>query len=414
MKAQSILLPFALILALSFFSACKKKKPANVQISFAQVSTSPVTGITDISAIAGGAVLTEGSSAVVETGVCFDTLPEPRINKGVTVKSTALGNYTCALSGLKSYTTYYLRAYASTALGTSYGAEITFRTSDNWVKQKSASSPLQVNCMKASGNNLFMGTQYGVYYSSDGGENWQNVGLNTSTVMAIAVQGNTVVAGLSDHAIYKSIDNGTTWTKIFSEIAAPFIMDILIVDNVIYTCETEVVYISKDLGATWQKTKPADYVQFTRLAYSKNTVFAYGPGPLLFRSIDQGATWEQAPRLLVFDISGYNYDFDCTDTRLLMSTSKGMYFSSDAGSTWQQQPDLPSLGSAISVSGTDIFSFVNTNVGGSISTDSGGTWSQVTKKGFSTQYSITDAVICPKAMFVYNSYGKADFYRYRR
>lgn len=415
-KAQSFLTLLVIVVGLCVVTgSCKKKKTQEViPETLAQVSTSPITSITDLTAIAGGALISEGSSSVIEAGICFDTLREPRIDKGVKVQSTAIGNYTCAITGLKHYTTYYVRAYATNELGTSYGTEVSFKSADNWAKQSITSSGVTSNCMKANGNKLYMGTNSGVYYSPDGGDTWQQLGLSTSTVDAIAVQGNTIVAGLKGHEIYKSVDNGLTWTKIFDAIAAPNIYDILIKDNTIYTCETSAVYVSTNMGSTWVKTKPADQVQFIRLAYCNNTIYVYGAGTIVYKSTNNGATWLTTTTLLIYDQPGYFYDFDCTENNIYITTGKGMYFSSDAGVNWNLKSDVPAYGSAISVSGNEIFSFTNASIGGFISSDNGNTWKAVTRKGLGTLSYFTDVLVCNSAFYIYVNTGNGFLYRYRR
>ena len=93
------------------------------------VTTSEVTDITGISAIAGGNVTFCGGASVTSRGVCWSTDVNPTINNSKTVNGKNIGAFTSFLTGLNVNTTYYVRAYASNSIGTSYGSQKSFATS---------------------------------------------------------------------------------------------------------------------------------------------------------------------------------------------------------------------------------------------------------------------------------------------
>lgn len=88
-----------------------------------------VSDVTKVSATTGGKVIAEGASAVTECGVCFSTSTNPTTQDAhVTATPDADGNFTVSLTGLQPNTTYHVRAYATNAIGTSYGTDFTFTT----------------------------------------------------------------------------------------------------------------------------------------------------------------------------------------------------------------------------------------------------------------------------------------------
>ena len=97
-------------------------------ISVPTVSTASVSNITATSATCGVQVGYNGGAPVTACGVCWSTSPNPTIADNHTVDGTADGNYTSQLTGLSSYTTYYVRAYATNVAGTGYGSEKVFTT----------------------------------------------------------------------------------------------------------------------------------------------------------------------------------------------------------------------------------------------------------------------------------------------
>lgn len=92
----------------------------------AEVTTAAITSITDSSAIAGGIVLQDGGEPVLSRGVCWNTLPAPTIKEYKTMDGNGTGSFASTISGLKSGTRYFLRAYVSTTVGIAYGNELSF------------------------------------------------------------------------------------------------------------------------------------------------------------------------------------------------------------------------------------------------------------------------------------------------
>ena len=91
------------------------------------VTTAEVTNITVNSALCGGEVTFDGNLATTR-GVCWSTSQNPTIEDNKTTNGSGLGSFTSNLSNLASQTTYYVRAYATNEVGTSYGEEVSFTT----------------------------------------------------------------------------------------------------------------------------------------------------------------------------------------------------------------------------------------------------------------------------------------------
>ncbi len=92
------------------------------------VETTDVTNITSNSAVCGGNVREEGASSVIRRGVCWSTSHNPTTQDHDIPNGTGLGEFSCNITGLSSNTDYYVRAYATNAVGTAYGAEKTIPT----------------------------------------------------------------------------------------------------------------------------------------------------------------------------------------------------------------------------------------------------------------------------------------------
>lgn len=95
------------------------------------VTTYAATQITDVSAVVGGNVTSDGGASVTERGVVYSTNPEPTIsnlNNFIRPCGSGTGEFTYTITNLQANTTYYLRAYARNDKGTAYGEEISFTT----------------------------------------------------------------------------------------------------------------------------------------------------------------------------------------------------------------------------------------------------------------------------------------------
>ena len=103
--------------------------PPVPQTSAPTVSTVTVSNITATSAICGGNVTSAGSSTVTARGVCWSTSHNPTVNSNHTSDGSGTGSFTSNITGLLAGTTYYVRAYATNVVGTSYGSEVSFTTS---------------------------------------------------------------------------------------------------------------------------------------------------------------------------------------------------------------------------------------------------------------------------------------------
>ncbi len=92
------------------------------------VQTLAMSAVGATTATANGNVVSENGSSVTERGICWSTSPNPTIAGNHASAGSGTGNFSVNLTGLNPTTTYYVRAYATNAYGTSYGDNVSFRT----------------------------------------------------------------------------------------------------------------------------------------------------------------------------------------------------------------------------------------------------------------------------------------------
>lgn len=92
------------------------------------LTTTSITTITNTTAISGGSISSDGGSTIIERGVCWAPYLNPITFNSKTSNGAGTGVFTSNLTGLTGGVTYFVRAYATNAVGTSYGANLTFKT----------------------------------------------------------------------------------------------------------------------------------------------------------------------------------------------------------------------------------------------------------------------------------------------
>jgi hypothetical protein len=95
--------------------------------SLPQVNTTSVTNVTPSTALVTGEIISEGDQNTIR-GFCYSTTSNPTLSNDTTMNGTGIGVYSGTLQNLTPSTTYYVRAYATNSVGTSYGSELNFMT----------------------------------------------------------------------------------------------------------------------------------------------------------------------------------------------------------------------------------------------------------------------------------------------
>ena len=115
------------------------------------LTTAAVTSITGVSATGGGNISFDGGSPVTARGVCYGTSTAPTLANGYTTNGAGTGSFSSPISGLTNSTLYYVRAYATNSLGTTYGNEVTFSTASVPTLTTSAVTAINGTTAKAGG-----------------------------------------------------------------------------------------------------------------------------------------------------------------------------------------------------------------------------------------------------------------------
>ncbi len=122
-KIMPFFLLVCFLIGITIDYSCKKDK------TLPTLTTTAVTNITINSATAGGSITKDGGADVTARGVCWGTDTNPTTSDSFTTDATGTGSFTSQLTNLNANTLYHVRAYATNSVGTAYGNDVIFTTS---------------------------------------------------------------------------------------------------------------------------------------------------------------------------------------------------------------------------------------------------------------------------------------------
>jgi len=117
------------ILTLLITLGCATSEPNPDQLMLPEVITTDITGITSISAISGGDIISDGGESVTNRGIVWSENPSPTVANFRAFDGAGGGKFVSTMTNLNPNTSYFVRAYATNSNGTSYGLTLNFKTS---------------------------------------------------------------------------------------------------------------------------------------------------------------------------------------------------------------------------------------------------------------------------------------------
>ena len=222
--------------------------------TLAEVETTPVTSITGTSAISGGNITSDGGSAITAKGVCWSMSPKPIIPDDCTDEGGGTGAFISSITRLEETTEYYVRAYATNNVGTAYGNEIPFKTTQSI-------NPAKINTIQPY-NITHNSATTGGYVVDDGGGVISSKGICWGTNSSPTID-DLVITDMSD------LDSFTVDLTELEPLTQYYIRSFAVNEAGISYGNQESFFTSIDPNANWQ---PDDEWTDTRDGQRYNTV----------------------------------------------------------------------------------------------------------------------------------------------
>ncbi len=203
---------------------------------------------------------------------------------------------------------------------------------------------------------LIAGTHTGIYLSENGGNTWRSAQMPPSTSMVLSLcfsphylSDGIILAGTLEDGVFISDCRGERWLSQSFGLLDPTAYCLAIStnfaqDGLIFAGTGSTVYYSYNGGRAWRQLGfPEEAAPVLSLALEMDqagdfTLFAGTESQGLFRSMDQGQTW-QALVLPAATVNALSVSQD--NTHLLAATEVGILQSGDNGETWSEVLSMP-------------------------------------------------------------------------
>ena len=225
---------------------------------------------------------------------------------------------------------------------------------------------------------IYVGTKTpGIYVSSDGGNTWRRKD-STSTlvvtdILSICVDSSGNVYSGSSSGVWRSTDNGSTWTALGPNISANVYCLVANKAGNIMAGTNFGIYVSSDSGNTWTLSTqglPSNTTVYSLSSNASGEVFA-GTDIGVFVSIDHGNSWAQTGlngsiiKTIAITPSG---------TIFAGTTTNGVFVSANDGLSWTQT-SLSSAGiSSVTCDSSGAIIAGASNQGTYVSLNNGSNW----------------------------------------
>ena len=177
-------------------------------------TTTEANSITSTSAKSGGIITNGGASSVTSRGVCYsNTISVPTISDLKTNDGTNIGTFTSSLTSLAPNTRYYIRAYATNAIGTAYGDVKTFSTTTATIPTGTTTTPLAfITQSTATGGGSIIGDGGATITSR--GICWSNVTTSPTITNSKTIDGNGI--GTFTSSLTNLVPNTTYYVRAYA------------------------------------------------------------------------------------------------------------------------------------------------------------------------------------------------------
>jgi hypothetical protein len=274
-----------------------------------------------------------------------------------------------------------------------------------WVQASGSPYAGDIESFAISGTDIFLacwgggGAGGGVYRSTDNGTTWTaiNTGLTSRNVSSVAVIGSNLFAG-TIRGVFRSTNCGASWMAVNTGLTTTDIAALGVSGTNLFagTCGGG-AFVSSNDGASWTAVNTGLTGTYVWCFTASGSDLFAGTDSGAFRSTNDGASWTAINSGLT-DSMMYQcvYDFAASGAHLFAATCNGVFMSTNSGTHWTPvngglPDDFPA--SALVVNGTDLIMASEWIPGIFRSTNNGTSWSALNTAGIDSY--LYSFAVCP-------------------
>lgn len=283
------------------------------------------------------------------------------VNNGITWTSASSVGLT------NSVINCFIQRGANYFLGTNGGVFLSTNTGATWFAVNSGLYNSTVNTFLSIDQNLYAGTTGGLFVTSDNGASWQSTGYNITSpnITSLLVYNGAMYAGTLGGGVFKSTDNGSSFSTANFGLINQNITVLLLSGTTIYAGATALnnadgIYKSTNNGSSWV-TAGLLNVGVHSLMINSSYLYA-GTNAGVHRTLLSGGAWSALP-----DIGNQTVKaLASSGSNLLAGSAEGIFLSSNGGTIWdavgylnKESSDFAKAGSILYTSGRGVYRSTN-------------------------------------------------------
>jgi uncharacterized repeat protein (TIGR01451 family) len=178
-----------------------------------------------------------------------------------------------------------------------------------------------------------------LYRSIDNGQTWTLVSQDFTFIHdVVETQGKTLIT--AENYIFSSSNGGATWTDFLPNYSYPY--EMVVVNNRLYCSTFRGIFLTDNLGQLWTSaqvgldSENGIYKSVRLVGRTQNRIFGISSTGLFYRTENEGLTW--IPMATGSGFNDFTRFWSKGDTLLL--TGEWIYRSLDGGLTWTQMADF--------------------------------------------------------------------------